>query len=379
MLEALLLVGVAIILIPPLLERFHIDIRAGEIITGVIFVTLFPEIGHEQWLQQVADIGLLVLMFHIGLDIDTQRLQDTFYESIQYGLLSFFVPFMAVFAAVFVVLGDWILALLFGIGLSATALAVVIPLMKRQGIDSPLVKNASMISEMIGIGLLVAFVHGQQMEASRLVTQAFAIFGFISFTIFVVPRMVEKLQVLDSRKFIRFETKLVIFIVLALSLISEQLGAHAATGAFLAGLFFSESTHRGMELEERITPIKELLVPIFFFHIGTLLTPGALMPMHWVAAIGLAVLVYVTRFAAFYLAATGVGPYTGTISFDPRNINLFTPCITVTSAGAGIAATLGILDNILFSTFILAGLLLTIVGPALATFLTEHLPRQNAM
>lgn len=360
MFESLLIVGIAIILVPPVLERLHVDIRAGEVITGILFVMLFPGIAHEHWLEQVAEFALLVLMFEIGLDIDTQRLQDTLRESLQYAALSFFVPFAAVFIGVFAVLQSWVVALIIAIGLSSTALAVVGPLMNREGIESPVAKNAAMFSEMIGISLLVVFVRAQQVAPGQLLQQAFAIFGFILFTIFGIPRITAKLHLLDSKQIIRFETKLVLFIVIALSLISERLGTHAATGAFLAGLFFSESTHRGMELEERITPISELVVPIFFFHIGTLINTAVLQPVHVAAAVGLGLLVYGSRMASFKFTA-----WAADIQYRFRDVALFAPCVTITSAAASIAKTLGVLSDSLFATFILAGLILTVIGPFL--------------
>lgn len=178
-------------MLPPLLERIHIDIRAREVITGVLFALFFTEIAHEEWRRQAAEFALLVLMFEIGRYIDTKRLQKTLNESLQYAVIAFFVPFVLVFASVWFLVADWVVALIFAIGLSSTALAVVSPLMRREGIDSPVIKNAAMFSEMHGISLLVAFVQRQQLGYGQLVTQVFAIFGFISFTILMVPLLVE--------------------------------------------------------------------------------------------------------------------------------------------------------------------------------------------
>lgn len=364
--ESLLVVGLAIIVVPPLLERLKVNIRAGEVLTGLAFVLILPGLTQEVWLERLAEFGLLVLMFEIGLDIDVERLKETLDDSLRYAVVSFFIPFILVFILIAALHGSLTVSLIFAIGLSSTALAVVSPLMRRKGFDSPVIKNAAMFAEMIGISLLIAFVRGRDLGVNEVMTQAFAVLGFISFTIFIVPPLVERLQILDSKRVIRFETKLVLFIVIALAVISEHLGIHAATGAFLAGLFFSETTHRGMELEERIKPVFELLVPIFFFHIGTLIDPALLTPPLLGQATALAILVYLSRIVAFRYMAEPLG-----LAYSFRKINLFAPCITITVTAAEIGRNLAVLPEEMFAMFIVAGLLLTILGPFVSDFLTR--------
>ncbi|MDY6770338.1 MAG: cation:proton antiporter [Candidatus Nanohaloarchaea archaeon] len=358
MLESLFLIGFAIVVLPPILEKIHINVRAGEVITGILVAAVAPTIVQQQWIAALAELGLLILMFEIGLDIDVDRVKDRWEESLKYATVSFFVPATLLFITLYAWLMQPYVALLIAVGLSSTAMAVVSPLMDRRNIDSTLIKDAAMFSEMIGISLLVAFVQGQNAPSGSLITQAFAIFGFVMFAIFIVPRLVDKLKFLSSKSAVNVETKLVLFIVIALALVSEQLGTHAATGAFMAGLFFSESTHRGLQLEERISPIADLMVPIFFFRIGTQLPLTAVTRDVLLAAAGMAVLVHGIRLAAFRGLAT-----VSDIVYDFEKINLFAPCITITATAASIGLSMGVLSTELFATFLTAGLTLTVLGP----------------
>lgn len=356
--EQLLTIGAAIILLPPLLEKLHIDVRAGEVLTGLVLVTLLPDLVQEGWIASLANVGLLVLMFEIGLDIDVDRVREHMDTALKYAGLSFGLPFVAVFGAVLWYTADTMTALLIGIGLSSTALAVVSPLMRDRGIDAPIVKAATMFAEMMGISMLVAFVPAGHAVAGSLLTQVLAVFGFIAFAVFLLPKIVEKLHILDSETSINFEMKLVLFIVVAMAIVAERLGIHAATGAFMAGLFFAESTHRGLDLEARLKPIVELLVPVFFFHLGTRMAPGIITPRMVAVALGLGVLVHGIRLIGFYAVCDRIG-----LPFRLEEVNLFAPCITITATAASIGMGMGALTAPAFNTFLLAGLILTIIGP----------------
>ncbi len=363
MLESLAIVGFAIVILPPLLEKIHIDIRAGEVLTGAVVVAFLPSLVQYQWIDVLAQLGLLILMFEIGLDIDLDKVKDNLAGSLKYAALSFVAPFLVLFFTLLFFIEAPYVAMIIAIGLSSTALAVVSPLMRRRSLDSPLVKNAVMFTEAMGITLLVAFVHGQNPTSSSLVVQAFSILGFVAFTIFVVPRIADKIKLLNSKFVVNLETKLVIFLVVATALFSEQIGIHAATGAFMAGLFFSESTHRGLELEKRLSPIADLMVPIFFFQIGTLIAVDIITLNLLLFAAGIGLLTHLSRLAAFQSFGSILD-----LDYNTSEVNLFAPCITITATAAGIGMETGVLSDYLFTAFITSGLLLTILGPVLFRF-----------
>lgn len=161
---SILIIALVIVLLPPLLQRFHVDVRAGEVIAGMAVAAFFPAVLDASWFSFLAELGLLVLMFEIGLDIDLDRLKENPWTSLLYGALSFGVPFIVGGVAAYIYTSSILTSLIIAIGLSSTALAVVIPSMSRLGIDSPEVKNAAMVSEMIGITLLMAFARTQTLS-----------------------------------------------------------------------------------------------------------------------------------------------------------------------------------------------------------------------
>lgn len=355
-LEELLVIGLSVIVLPPLLEKLHVNIKAGEVITGIVLAALVPGLIAGEWLALLADIGLIVLMFEIGLDIDVEFLKDSLRESALYGAYAFFVPLALVTILLSALGWSLLVSFIVGIGLSSTSLAVVSPIVR--GEETGVLKNAVMVSEMLGVTLLVMFVKSHSATKYPLWAESLAILGFILFTILVVPRIVEKLQVLDSKNIIEFETKVILLIVLFIALVSEKLGAHAATGAFLTGLFFAESTHRGMELEDRLEPVIQIFTPLFFLHIGTLIEIEALTLELAGIAVLLSLLVFLSRFLAFGLASKFTGK-----SYDPGWVSLFAPCITITATAAGIGMETGLIEQEAFSAFMYSGLLLTVLGP----------------
>lgn len=182
--------------------------------------------------------------------------------------------------------------------------------------------------------------------------------AFVVLTVFVVPRLLNQVRWLEKKTFIEFETKFMLFVLLAVALVSEELGVHAATGAFLAGLFLSESTHQGLEIEERLMPIIELLFPVFFFHIGYLVEPSLITWPAVGVALALAAAVYISRLYAFKLFSN---PFHGENKYDL--VTLFAPCMTITATAAEIGEMTGVLSAPVFTSFLLAGLILTILGP----------------
>ena len=88
----LLFVGVAILLSPPLLQRFQVDVRGGEVIVGILIAVFLPGALDAGWVSFLAELGLLILMFEIGLDIDLDRVKDDPWPSLTWGGLSFAGP-----------------------------------------------------------------------------------------------------------------------------------------------------------------------------------------------------------------------------------------------------------------------------------------------
>ncbi|MFB6114999.1 MAG: cation:proton antiporter [Candidatus Nanohalobium sp.] len=357
-LEQLLVAGLSVIILPPLMEKIGINVRAGEVITGILLTFFASGLVTGQWLSYLAEIGLIVLMFEIGLDIDLEEVKDTFRQSMVYGGLSFGVPFILTLFAGLYFFGDLMQSFVVASGLSASSLAVVSPFIREKDVEASILENVVMISEALGVTFLVAFVKGQETSAISLPVQAATIVGFVLFLVFVLPRIVDKLKMLHVKDIIEFETKLILFLVVLMALISEELGIHAATGAFLTGIFFSETTHRGFELEDRLEPVLELFTPLFFLHIGTMIAPSTVTVDLILLSAGLATLIYVARFLSFGLASRITEG-----DFHPEYVSLLAPSITISATAASIGMDTGVLTQEIFSGLIFAGLFLTVIGP----------------
>lgn len=357
-LEQVIVAGLSVIVLPPLMERIGINVRAGEVITGILLTTFVSGLVAGQWLTYLAEVGLIVLMFEIGLDIDIEEVKDTFRQSMVYGALSFGVPFAVTLLTGLYFFQNLMQSFIVASGLAASSLAVVSPFLKGRDVNSSIIENITMISEMLGVTFLVAFVKGQGTSSISLPVQAVTIVGFVLFLVFVLPKVVNTLKVLHIRNIIEFETKLILFVVLLMAVISEQLGVHAATGAFLTGIFFSETTHKGFELEERLGPVLELFTPLFFLHIGTMITSSTITPKLIGLSAGLAVLIYIARFISFGIASKITGN-----KFHPEYVSLLAPSITISATAASIGMDTGVLTEEIFSGLIFAGLFLTVIGP----------------
>ena len=174
---------------------------------------------------------------------------------------------------------------------------------------------------------------------------------------------------LERPKMHRAPFVLALGLCLGLAALAEQVGLAALVGAFLAGMMLAETKER-FDLERRMEPLFDFLVPFFFVISGARMDPGALGN----AGVGLVVaLVAVTVAAKFLGCAAGS---TGLSARDrcivgsgmiPRGE------VTLAVAASGLAA--GVLPAEVFAVLVAAVFLSTLLGPvALQTAVPHRRP-----
>ena len=103
-----------------------------EIVAGV-FASNFLKLGELKWMEFLANLGLLGLMFFAGLETEPELLRKHLAKSIFIGFSSYFFPLVSVFYVSHYILNySFQASLLIGIALSTTSLALVYPLLKEK-------------------------------------------------------------------------------------------------------------------------------------------------------------------------------------------------------------------------------------------------------
>ena len=310
-------------------------------------------------LQLFADLGVVLLLFEVGIEVDLLRLRR------EHGRLVWAAPLQAILTASVVGLAALAVGLqpfaaaLVGIGIAMSSSVVVVNITRsrRRTTDTKTdeaLLGWSVLQDVTGVVLALAVlaVAGQSERSpieSLLRLAAFAVVALVAAA--ALPRFLRRL---------RDQHDLFLIVSVATGLAVAGLGAvlgeiPLALAAFIAGLAIGESPDSA-EARRRLLPFRDLLAVLFFVTIGTLIDPAALATgLPWVA--GLLVAVIVAKSGLIYVLARGLG-----LSGNPAQLAVGLGQVGEFSfvlASVGRAA--GAIDTTLYAA-ILAAVVLTIAG-----------------
>ena len=295
--EALLFLALAGILIP-LLQRFRISNVLGFLVVGLVvgpfglgrFAADLPWLS---WLSfsggpgvaALAEMGVMFLMFSIGLELSTERLWAMRRWVFGAGTLQIVVTAVAVglIAARFGHAADT--ALLIGLILAFSSTAVVMQLLSaRHELGTPtgrsvfsilLMQDLAVVPVLILVGTL-----GSPGGGGMTLSVAIALLkaaAAIAFIYLLGRRVIRPLfrWFAASRQADTFMA-LTLLSSLGIASLTFAAGLSMALGAFLAGLLLAETEFRH-EVEVTIEPFRGLLMGLFFMSVGMGIDPAAIL------------------------------------------------------------------------------------------------------
>ena len=259
-------------------HKLRIPVIVGFLLTGVVAGPHgLGVISGIQEVETVAEIGIIFLLFTIGVEFSLKELLNIkklvlIGGSLQVILTLAFVFFVAVnlgFSQ-----GE---AVFMGFLISLSSTAIVLKLFQeRAEIDSPQGKASLGIlifQDIIVVAMILAtpFLTGNgEFEGSLLIMVAKGI-GIILLVIvsaeWLVPTLLYQITKTKSRELFLFS---IFFICFSIALLTEKMGLSLALGAFLAGLIISESEY-GHQALGNIMPFRDIFMSLFFVSIGMLL------------------------------------------------------------------------------------------------------------
>jgi Kef-type K+ transport system membrane component KefB len=258
-----------------LFERIGLPGIAGEILAGVLIgPSVLNWVAPNETMRALSDLGVLFLLFSIGLDV---KLADL----LRVGLLATFVatlgeaaPFLAGWGILLAWGGTAHAALFMGASLAATSVGISASVLKRKDLlhhrASQIILAAAVIDDVLGLIVLAvvsSVARGRFNLAEIAVTAGLA-------TTFVVVTAVWGTRVV-SRIFPHFHSRIradeaqfqvAMVLLFSLAVLAFYAGVAAIVGAFLAGLALADSADsRVRHLTRGVT---ELMVPFFLAGVG---------------------------------------------------------------------------------------------------------------
>ena len=325
--ETLLFLALVGILIP-LLQRLRINQVVGFLVVGVIagpygsgsLVADYPVLSYLtfprlQGVQVLADLGVIFLMFLIGLELSLQRVWELRRWVFGAGAAQVVLS-GALIGALALAFGNRPgVALVLGLVLSLSSTAVVMQLLVESRALATPVGQASfsvlMFQDVAVVPLLILVELvgrdsgsglfqrlGYQMAASLMVVVLILALG---------PRLIRPLfRAFARRRQPEVFTALCLLVVLSIGGATAAAGLSMALGALLAGLLLAETEYRH-EVEITVEPFKGLLMGLFFMSVGMEIDPREVLrePL-WIAASVVGLIAIKAIVAAGVLRASGL-------------------------------------------------------------------------
>jgi CPA2 family monovalent cation:H+ antiporter-2 len=301
--DLLIVFGVAAVVVY-LFQRLRLPSVVGLLVAGAVIgphgLSLIGETGHVRIL---AEIGVVVLLFAVGLEFSLPRLAGLGRLMARVGVPQVLICVAVALAATGWYLGDLRLALFVGMLLAMSSTAVVFKLLSDRGeLASPQGNVAAAVllfQDLLVIGCMVLLpllaARGEEGPAlgPTLALGASVVGLLLLAGRYVVPAVL--FQVVRTHNRELFLMALVL-LCLGSAALTAAMGWSLALGAFLAGLALSESAYATQTLAE-VLPFRDTLASLFFISVGMLLDLGFLVS-HGPLVLGTVLAIVVLKFLA---------------------------------------------------------------------------------
>ena len=350
-----------------LFRRLRQPTIVGEILAGVLVgPAVFGLVEPGEVLEVFAELGVVFLLFWVGLETRLSELREVGATAVKVGVLGVAIPFAGGVGLGAALGEDTGTALFIGAALVATSVgitsAVLIELGVLQRRASRTILGAAIVDDILAL-LLVAVAAGVAAEGGVDVT-AIAVtttvaLAFVAFVALGGTRLLQaRPALLHAPRFSESPLLPAVIICLGLAAFAAQIGLAAIIGAFLAGMVIAE-TRDQHPIEEEVAPLYAFFPPFFFAFIGLEVSLGALGNTDTLLLLaGVTVLAVVTKFAGAYLGARRMGPRAAAfvgVGMVPRG--------EVGIIVAGIGNATGTIDAELFAVIVAMSVLTTLLVP----------------
>ncbi|WP_286311999.1 cation:proton antiporter [Romboutsia ilealis] len=360
-------------------KKFKMPQVVGALLAGLIFGPAMLNILKEtNFIIQLSELGVILLMFSAGLDTDLKELKKT-------GKASFII---ALFGVLIPLIGGFLVAYLFndldimkgattnvllqnlfiGVILTATSVSITVEALKEMGKlnthAGTAILGAAIIDDILGIIALTII----SSMADTSVNVGFVLLKIVAYFIFVIVIGIISHKVFDiwmkheNRDRRRFITASLVFCLLLAYVSEEVFGVADITGAFIAGLILS-NVERKTYVASRLDILSySLLSQVFFASIGL----KVVLPNMSTGVVIFATLLTVVAILTKIIGA-GIGAKMCHFS-NEECIQIGTGMVSrgeVALIVASKGAALGVLSNVLLGPIVIVVVVTTIISPIL--------------
>jgi Kef-type K+ transport system membrane component KefB len=368
LLVGLVLVWLAAKLAGEAMERIGQTAVLGELLAGVIIGPGVLGLVHESdVLHALAELGVLILLFEVGLESDLAELLQAGLQAMLVAIIGVAVPFAVGYGVMHWLGYPALLAVFIGATFTATSVGITARVLRDLGrlqdAAAKVVLGAAVVDDILGLIILAVVTGVAQTGSVSLATVGLLSGKAVVFLVVAIvvgirlaPTLVRWVGQLQARG-----TLIVYSVVFAVGLatVADLMGLATIIGAFAAGLILA-TTERRAHIEERVKPVADLLVPVFFVTVGMKVQPAMLNPFAESSQFGIAMLL--TAVAVASKLAAGLAVYQRGVRRWPVAVGMV-PRGEVGLIFAGVGLASGVVAEGLYSALIVVVMLTTFAAP----------------
>ncbi len=267
-----------------LAQRIGQPLIVGYILAGVIIgpFTGGPTVGSVHDIERMAELGVVLLLFSLGLEVSFSELAPVRRVALIGGVLQILLT-IALGLGLGLALGwDWRPALWLGALISLSSTMVALKTVQAQGrlgtLSSRVMLGILVVQDLAVVPLMIVLPElsdpaGGLAKVGVAAVRAALLLGVIVlFSTRVVPRLMAVVARWNSRELFFLAT---ITLAVGVGYVAWRFGLSMAIGAFIAGLVVTESEYAHQALSD-VAPLRDLFGMLFFVSVGMLLDPTRL-------------------------------------------------------------------------------------------------------
>ena len=282
----------------------------GFIVVGIIFGVFIPE--NLKAGADLAQIGIILLLFTIGIELSFDRLSKFF----KVGIFGAILQIILVTASSYLLLNLFgvggVTSLILSLGFSISSTAVLVSILSDRGeMDTihggimfawSLVQDLAVVPIMVLLPILGGGVTSFGSIGVSILKAVIAVAGVLIAGKLVVPKIVHYVAGANSRELLLLTS---VALALGTAAGASALGVSPALGAFLAGVVISASQeHHAIFAETR--PLRDLFMALFFVTLGFLVSPSVVfgkLPI----ILGIALMIVVLKAISVFMVSEAFG------------------------------------------------------------------------
>ena len=276
-----------------LFHRFRMPPIVGFLVIGALVGPhAIGLVRHEATVQQLAEVGVVVLLFAVGMELPLRQLARLRRTILLGGGAQICGTVLIATAACYLAGIDWNHAVFLGFLLSLSSTAAVTKLLVDHGefstphgrlsIGIAIAQDLAVVPMILVIPMLLGSDDGGSGIVKTFENLAILV-AVLAAAHFLIRRILDLVARTRSRELFVLTLAM---LCLSMAVVTAHLGMSMALGAFLAGILLADSDYHGQAAAE-VEPFRDALASLFFVSIGMLFDPETIIESPWLVVVAL--------------------------------------------------------------------------------------------